>query len=121
MTVVAIDEFCYGAGVNNGVQGHKAGGREQLMGIEKALPREDLPARPFRNVYAEKGFVAFSELCTFGNKAETVKVHVRAADDDDNLFLGADQVVFDNVALCGCQRESTGRLGYRPRFCSKDE
>ena len=62
----------------------------------------DVPSWLLRNLYAQQCFSSLSEFRTFRDKAQSVEVHVRAADDGDELLLCADKLVVENVALQCC-------------------
>jgi hypothetical protein len=57
------------------------------------------PAGCIWNFSAEEGFAPFTEFGAFGNESETTKVHVRAADDDNESFPGSDKVVVMNISF----------------------
>lgn len=59
----------------------------------------------------QQRFAALAELCTLGDEPESVKVHIRAADDGDELLLSADELVVDNIAF-------QAREGERARWLS---
>lgn len=43
--------------------------------------------------------MSLAELCALGDEAQAVKVHVRAAHDGDEFFVGANEVVLYNVVF----------------------
>ena len=76
----------------------------------------DETAWSFGDLDTENSFSAFTKLGTFGNKPETLEVHIRPADYGDETFLCADEVVFLNIMLKPRERKGTRGLCDRSRL-----
>ena len=59
----------------------------------------NIPARAFGDLHTEERLPTFSELGSFGDKPETVKVHVSTAHHGDELLLRADELIVDDVSF----------------------
>jgi hypothetical protein len=82
-----------------------------MKGALEGTMKEELrntPAGLFRNVDAQERFATFAKLGTFGNETQAVEVHVGTADDSDELFLCAHELVVHYVALQSGKSQSTG-------------
>jgi len=110
--IVAIDEFCHSARVDDGMKGNETRSMLKDVGVRM----QDIPSRPFGNIDAEECLPSLAKFCTLGNEAKSIKVHVCATDDDHKLFLCADEVVLQDITFEGSEGEGTGWLRDRPRF-----
>lgn len=88
--------------------------KEWRQGNEK-----DVRAGCFRNLDAQQSFSTFTEFCTLGDESQTIKVHVRTTDDYNELLLGTNQFVGDDVVLQSSKSEGPRWLGDRSGFCNE--
>lgn len=98
--IIPIYEFCHGTGVNYRMEGNETGQRNKskfkflLQG-----EAEVSPSRTFWDINTQENLSPFSQCRAFGDEPQTVKVHVRAADNGDKFLLGANEVVINDVSL----------------------
>lgn len=60
---------------------------------------ESSPARFFGYLNTQKRLAAFTKLSTLSYKAESVKVHICTANDDDKTFVCAKEIILCDIAL----------------------
>lgn len=70
----------------------------------------DLPSWSLRDIDAQKSFPTLSELRTFSDESQSIKIHICAAYNSDKTFLCSNKVVIKNVAFYACESKCTSRL-----------